>query len=317
MKKDDVYIRKWSRKVRAVSLLGGKCSRCGNSNILCLDFHHNKNKSFDIYAIISSRWSKIEKEVKKCVLLCKNCHGELHDAETNPKTVCKKIKYKFLEIKNVFSCQKCGYDKSYSCLDFHHRDSEDKDFSLGNAYKFLTTLSDKIGKELEKCDVICRNCHISEHFDQKRFNKFKDEIYRKSEDMDEYKQFNRNDIVALNKKGLTNVEICKKMGLASSTVSTVLSIMGVDRVRITLPEKTKKCLRCGEEFIAVGQYKIKKGNYCDVCILKHEIKKKTKFNMSKEDLAILLSTKNYSQIGRELSLSSNTIKWWAKRYGLK
>lgn len=69
-------------KAKAVSFLGGKCSRCGYDRCLgALTFHHvNRNeKSFGISQSGFTRaWKVIEKELKKCILLCANCHAEEH-----------------------------------------------------------------------------------------------------------------------------------------------------------------------------------------------------------------------------------------------
>jgi hypothetical protein len=66
-------------KQKAVELKGGKCSACGYSkNLNALDFHHvdPTQKEFAIYSCIV--WEKVEKELQKCVLLCANCHREIH-----------------------------------------------------------------------------------------------------------------------------------------------------------------------------------------------------------------------------------------------
>jgi len=56
------------------------CSKCGykeHSEILC--FHHNQNnKKFEIADRGGASIIAIEKEIKKCVLLCPNCHNWLH-----------------------------------------------------------------------------------------------------------------------------------------------------------------------------------------------------------------------------------------------
>lgn len=58
-------------------------------------------------------------------------------------------------------CIKCGIDKKY-LLDFHHRNPAEKegelsDFSKGyNLEKFFT--------ELDKCDLLCANCHREFHY---------------------------------------------------------------------------------------------------------------------------------------------------------
>ncbi len=63
---------------------GGKCTKCGyskNSSALC--FHHidPKTKSFpiDIRRCSNSSWDNLIKEADKCMLLCLNCHAELHN----------------------------------------------------------------------------------------------------------------------------------------------------------------------------------------------------------------------------------------------
>jgi len=58
------------------------CSHCGYKRCPgCLDFHHI-DPEFKEMRITASMWSsqgdKIKEEIKKCVLLCKNCHYEKH-----------------------------------------------------------------------------------------------------------------------------------------------------------------------------------------------------------------------------------------------
>ena len=57
------------------------CVKCGDDRLYIVDFHHvdPKQKSFNIYRKTSKRdFSVIENEAKKCVCLCRNCHGEFH-----------------------------------------------------------------------------------------------------------------------------------------------------------------------------------------------------------------------------------------------
>lgn len=71
------------RKAILVRKMGGKCSKCGyDRNTSALEFHHKnrKRKKFMINAKTLSNKSlaEIEKELKKCDLLCRNCHAETH-----------------------------------------------------------------------------------------------------------------------------------------------------------------------------------------------------------------------------------------------
>ena len=77
-------VRKRRRKVRlmAVAYKGGKCSRCGYSRCIeALEFHHvdSSQKDFGISQDGYTRsWERVRQELDKCVLLCANCHRELH-----------------------------------------------------------------------------------------------------------------------------------------------------------------------------------------------------------------------------------------------
>ena len=68
-------------KEKAVEYKGGKCSRCEyNKCIRALDFHHidPSRKDFTV-SRVSRSWKAIKAELDKCILLCANCHRELHD----------------------------------------------------------------------------------------------------------------------------------------------------------------------------------------------------------------------------------------------
>lgn len=66
----------------AVELKGGKCHVCGYSKYIgALDFHHlnEKTKGFDLSTRgLTRSWKKIKEEVNKCILVCANCHREIH-----------------------------------------------------------------------------------------------------------------------------------------------------------------------------------------------------------------------------------------------
>ena len=72
------------RKLELVRMNQGACENCGyDRNYAALEFHHldSDTKSFqlDLRSLSNRKWSVIEKEAKKCILLCSNCHAELHN----------------------------------------------------------------------------------------------------------------------------------------------------------------------------------------------------------------------------------------------
>lgn len=55
-------------------------------------------------------------------------------------------------------CYRCGYDKYIGALDFHHTNTDEKDFDVVSK----GTLEEQIA-EAKKCEIICSNCHREEH----------------------------------------------------------------------------------------------------------------------------------------------------------
>ena len=80
-------VRDWRRrtKIRGVELLGGKCIDCNLVDDPCVyDFHHLDPAQKDFAISTQGRchsWEKIEAELKKCVLLCSNCHRKRHNKQ--------------------------------------------------------------------------------------------------------------------------------------------------------------------------------------------------------------------------------------------
>lgn len=76
-------IRGLKRKLNFIIQMGGKCEKCGyNKNLAALNFHHNdpnfKELKLDIRSMSNNSLEILMEEIKKCKLLCSNCHHELH-----------------------------------------------------------------------------------------------------------------------------------------------------------------------------------------------------------------------------------------------
>jgi len=80
--KKAVAKRRKTIKEMALQYLGGKCIYCNyNTYPGALEFHHKtaSSKSFGIGQKGHSRsWSKVQVELDKCILVCSNCHKEVH-----------------------------------------------------------------------------------------------------------------------------------------------------------------------------------------------------------------------------------------------
>ena len=70
------------KKMFAVEQFGGKCQICGYDKcISALDFHHvdkTSKKENPAYVIMRWSWKKAKTELEKCILVCSNCHREIH-----------------------------------------------------------------------------------------------------------------------------------------------------------------------------------------------------------------------------------------------
>jgi 5-methylcytosine-specific restriction endonuclease McrA len=77
-------VSKRRKKLREMARLykGGKCMLCGYSKYLgALDFHHlyPSKKEFGLSMQgLTRSWEKIQVELDKCILICANCHREVH-----------------------------------------------------------------------------------------------------------------------------------------------------------------------------------------------------------------------------------------------
>jgi len=72
----------------------------------------------------------------------------------------RKLKQQMVDYKGG-CCQKCGYDKYIGALEFHHINPEEKDFNPSHLKKY--TFDDRVKNELDKCVLLCSNCHRETH----------------------------------------------------------------------------------------------------------------------------------------------------------
>lgn len=150
--------------MKSIKLLGSKCTSCGDDNWEHLQFHHISEKNYNISELIhrGARWSLLESELKKCILLCGNCHSEFHFNERQSIDLRQVSKKLYIEYKGN-QCEECGYNKCSASLTFHHLNPNKKEIQLSNINERINSLNEinkNIELELDKCQLLCCNCHL-------------------------------------------------------------------------------------------------------------------------------------------------------------
>lgn len=80
-RKHQKTILRRSMKLQAIKLLGGKCCKCGYDKCVdALEFHHENqdDKEFKLGSGNTMSWKDYKSEAMKCILVCSNCHKEIH-----------------------------------------------------------------------------------------------------------------------------------------------------------------------------------------------------------------------------------------------
>lgn len=146
------------------------------SHLLCANHHREVHGGFYPDYIISKpeevdnreRFDKEDNTKKKCATCdniflktefsAKNKHCKwcirIKNRESARDTKKKCVQYK------GGKCEDCGYDKYVGALEFHHLDSSKKDFAISRSGKYF---GDYHRKELDKCAMLCANCHRFRH----------------------------------------------------------------------------------------------------------------------------------------------------------
>lgn len=90
-------------------------------------------------------------QTKYCSISCKNV-VMVTKSRQNMKR--RAVKYK------GSSCIDCGYSKCVAAMHFHHPDGN-KEFGI--AASGVTRSWEKVKEELDKCVLVCANCHAERH----------------------------------------------------------------------------------------------------------------------------------------------------------
>jgi hypothetical protein len=131
--------------------------------------------------------------IKKNDYICKLCH-KTHRKEWAKGNI-KRQKYEnklsiircsklvsiwleYFKYENWHVCSKCGYKKCFWAIEFHHRNSEKKKFSIGNFIHnrgFTDHNKKLLNEEIKKCTILCANCHREEHYKNEKVRRGRNE----------------------------------------------------------------------------------------------------------------------------------------------
>ena len=108
-------------KRRLLYVMGDKCCICGYDKCpSALEFHHTnpEEKDFSISSNANIAFNKAVEEVKKCILVCANCHREIHaglikdieEYKSFDEQKCQEINQELIDLKQqkIHYCINCG-----------------------------------------------------------------------------------------------------------------------------------------------------------------------------------------------------------------
>lgn len=151
----------------------------------------------------------------------------------------RRLKEKLIEYKGG-ECEICGYKKCYRALEFHHIDPSQKEFKKSSTNKAFETLK----KEVDKCILVCSNCHMEIHEQIEVENRRK---YDSIKDYNIKRYFSKNDktqkrckqreldidsIIEDIMNGLSQKEIADKYNVSVATIKRFISSHGVNMKKI-------------------------------------------------------------------------------------
>ncbi len=225
-------------------------------------------------------------------------------------------------------CKDCGLslEEKLPIADFHHLDPKLKEFNPSDA----TTMGwDKCKVELEKCVLLCTNCHRIRHYDWERFYENREKI-REYVDIVEDKQMRLvhdddeviKQVLLLHSQGDFLRTISDKLGIFRCSVKRILKQNNLTPNKWVARDELGKMSRedfqeCADKGMSAGEIS-KKFNCCKATIFNlsklYNIKLKTPIKKSVENIAIsrqmLANGSTKEQVCQRFAISTTTLNRW-------
>lgn len=135
-------------------------------------------------------------------------------------------------------CNRCGYNKHWAALQFHHTNPNEKDFNIAVS---MSLPLDVLFKEINKCEVLCANCHAIEHSShkyshiktkptKKRFEK-RNDSYKRHENKPRPKKSNIPDDETLKKLlwEIPSQKLAKQFNCSDTYLSRYCKDRGIEK----------------------------------------------------------------------------------------
>ncbi|MEE3350582.1 MAG: hypothetical protein VZR09_11175 [Candidatus Gastranaerophilaceae bacterium] len=185
-------------------------------------------------------------------------------------------------------CEICGYDKCITALEFHHLNPDEKEFGIGTN-DILSFEKNK--KEVDKCILVCANCHREIHY--------RDVLLKKEEEKNKEKEVYKKILQSRDKYG--NIKIrdsYKYLGDAG-----ILEDINNNVSRKEIFKKYHINNRVFKKFL-------------DENNIEYSKRKIIQNKPNKEELIELLKTNSKSSIGRMFGVSYNAVAKWCKKFDI-
>ena len=143
------------KDIQTSHLTSGATQSCGCLKNEINSYHHNEIKT----CVICGK-EFVANQARR--LYCFDCVPKGLSQTESAKIRSRLLKHKLIEYKGG-KCEKCGYNKCDGALHFHHLDPTEKSFSISQINLGYITL-EEITKEIDKCQLLCANCHAEIHW---------------------------------------------------------------------------------------------------------------------------------------------------------
>ncbi|HRH44970.1 MAG TPA: hypothetical protein PKY82_25255 [Pyrinomonadaceae bacterium] len=88
------------------------------------------------------------------------------DCKRSVRVIRRKKTRKWLdEYKKSLACERCDFS-DFRALEFHHSNPNQKDFNVADMIRSGASIQ-TILNEIEKCEILCSNCHQIEHYEKR------------------------------------------------------------------------------------------------------------------------------------------------------